>query len=148
MGNAHGPDLSRDILSVNFERLSSNLLRIIMAVRTRFDPQPNGVRFFSDAERDKAYLLATPFFFEQMRILLMDGWKPNDCDSEVYPSFTSRLQSITHYFIIHIISSYSISISQGKNGGSSSQEHSPISWTYPRPRGGAKFLRILRYSTL
>ena len=63
-----------------------------MAPRIRFNPQPEGVRFFSDAERDEAYLLAKPFLLEQMRILLEDGWKRNDRNSEeAYPSSTNHL---------------------------------------------------------
>ena len=107
----HGPGPSREKEQLN-GRLSSNLLgSTIMAVCTRFDPQPNGVRFFSDAERDEAYLLARPFLLEQMRILLEDGWKrTNDWNSEeVYPSFTNLLRNSTHYLIIYIlISTYSI----------------------------------------
>jgi len=44
----------------------------------RFDPQQKsnqtGLRFFSDSERDEAYLRARPFLLEQKRILLEDGW--------------------------------------------------------------------------
>jgi len=53
-----------------------------MPLRTRFDPQPKGVRLFSDTEREEAYLHARPFFLDQMTILLEDGWKRNDDNSE------------------------------------------------------------------
>ena len=68
-----------------------------MAVRILFDPQPKGVRLFSDAERDNTYLEARPFFFNQVMILLEEGWK-NHCNSEVHLSVTKR--SSTHSFII------------------------------------------------
>jgi len=59
-----------------------------MAARTLFDPQPKGVRFFSDsdADREDAYLQARPYFLEQMRILLEleNGWKRNNCNSEEF----------------------------------------------------------------
>ena len=134
--------------------MSAYLLELstIMAVCTRFDPQPKGVRFFSDAEREEAYLQARPFFLEQMKILLEDGWKhTNNCTEEVYPSFTNHLQSSIHYFTITIIRSYSISITQryaAYHGNSSSQKHLAVSWIYPRPTHGEQFLRIARYSTL
>ncbi|KAF8958902.1 hypothetical protein BDZ97DRAFT_1840616 [Flammula alnicola] len=48
----------------------------------RFDPQQmsvwsnrTGVHFFTDAQRDEAYLRARPFLLEQMRILLEGGWR-------------------------------------------------------------------------
>ena len=74
-----------------------------MTVLTRFDPQPNpnGVRYFSDAEREEAYLQAAPFLLEQMKILLKDhGWKHNNCDpEEVYNfPFTNRLQNNNSIF--------------------------------------------------
>ena len=61
-----------------------------MTARTRtvFDPQSEGVHFFSDAERDEAYLNARPFFLEQMRILIGDhGWKRNNSNSDSEVSF-------------------------------------------------------------
>ena len=70
-----------------------------MAVRTLFDPQPKGVRFFSDEERDNAYLETRPFFLEQLRLLLKVGWKRNNCNSEeVYPPFTN---SAMQYSLFH-----------------------------------------------
>jgi len=48
----------------------------------RFDPQQKsnqtGLRFFSDSQRDEAYLRARPFLLEQKRILLEDGWVCGD----------------------------------------------------------------------
>jgi hypothetical protein len=44
--------------------------------RTVFNAQSEGVRIFSDADCDEAYLnasVARPFFLEQMRISLEDG---------------------------------------------------------------------------
>jgi hypothetical protein len=94
---------NRGYLNINklIKRPSSSLLRsTIMAARTLFDPQPKGaVRFFSDAKREDAYLQAGPYFLEQMRILLKDGWKRNNCNSEeVYPSFTN---SEKQYSLFH-----------------------------------------------
>ncbi|KDR72143.1 hypothetical protein GALMADRAFT_229240 [Galerina marginata CBS 339.88] len=57
----------------------------MVALTCRFDPQQmsvwsnrTGVHFFTDAQRDEAYLLARPFLLEQMRILLEAGWKKSD----------------------------------------------------------------------
>ena len=121
-----------------------------MAVHTLFDPQPKGVRFFSDEGRDNAYLETRPFFLEQLRLLLKVGWKRNNCNSEeVYPPFTNSAVQYS-LFIIALISSYSISPSKKKVafGGLSFPTHSPISLTYLRLIHGAKFLKILRHSTL
>ena len=87
-----------------------------MAARVRFDPQ-KGVRFFSDAEVEEIYLQARPFFLEQMRILLENGWKRDDCnsESEVYPSFTKRLQKQYSTFH-HCYNQFLFDISKPKKG--------------------------------
>ena len=88
-----------------------------MAVRTRFDPQPKGVRFFSDEERDNAYLVVQPFFLEQMRILLKEGWKRNNCDSgEVYPSFANRDSAMQYSLFHHCSNQFLFDISKQKKG--------------------------------
>ena len=86
-----------------------------MAVRTRFDPQPKGVRFFSDEERDNTYLVVLPFFLEQMRLLLKEGWKRKNCNSgEVYPSFANS--DMQYLLFNHCSNQLLFDISKQKKG--------------------------------
>ena len=77
-------------------------------------------------------------------------------NSEVHP-LSSVTNSTKHYSLFHHPSNqflFDYWYLQGKDekkadfGGSSFPTHSPISWTYPRPTYCAKYLRILRHSTL
>ena len=66
----------------------------------RFDPRQmsvwsnrTGVHLFSDAQRNQAYIHAKPFFLEQMRILLEEGWRQSDGSNsdEVHHPFPNCL---------------------------------------------------------
>jgi len=73
----------------------------------RFDPQQKsnqtGLRFFSDSQRDEAYLRARPFLLEQKRILLEeDGWicgDRNDSDEVFLDINKSRKKKLNNLIL-------------------------------------------------